>query len=378
MKEKNGNRRKIPLRGIIALAVCVAVIAGIAVFAAKRSYNPQKVLTVNGKDVSCGTYLYYQQAELINLYADVYKSTGRSLSSAEAILKYKYDDGSTIEDRLKTAVDESLREAAYVDDILSAKGLELNSNQLYYYNYLAAEDWAQNSEYYLANGIGYDSFLACYIDKAEMAVLYQSLYQDENSEYYITDETIREYFDTEYLAFDLITMPSTNGDGDFLSEDELAAVSAVAEKIRAALAEPDANATEVFDSMFADALTAANRNSEIKDSTYSAYLRDGIVTTYTDSSYNYVLLDELRNAAVGDTGIVKYTSTNGGNYLFVYLKRAHNAEGNEWEAYKDSILDTVAESKFEAFLAEGAKDYTTQYDAKAVKYYSPYNIDINH
>ena len=374
MSESKNKSRKLSKKSLVAIALCVVLVLAIGISVGASLYNPKVVMTVDGDDVKAGVYLYYQQAALVDLYSDIYLETGVTPFSVDQMLGSSFSDGTTLRELLPAKIDQMVREAAFVEDELDRLGIGMDSADIYYYDYLASEQWAEAAPYYLENGISYESFSKCYIGELHRSLLFDALYLNEDSEHYITEEEVKEYYATEYVGYDLVTMPSTNGDSAPLSEDEVKAVTAVADKFADALAVEGADPTEVFTQLFPEALEAVGRSAELKDSTYNAYLSTDNVTFYADTGkVNVAIMDGLRAAEVGESGVVTVNSANGSTFVFVYIKRDHT-EGDGWAERAVDIAELMKSEEFLAYIAEGAEAYETTIDTRAAKYYSPDKI----
>ncbi len=371
----NSRKSRLSRRALVAIVVAVAAVAAIGVWIGVSLYNPATVMTVNGQEVAAGEYLYYQQAAIIDIYSDIYVSTGVSPRTIEEMLEGTLPDGTPVSEALPRRIDEMVREDAFIRDEVQRLGIGTDAETAYYYEYACSEQWASAQEFYLRNGISYESFSRCYTAQLQRTSLFDQRYFDPESEYYISDEDIKAYYESEYVGFDLITMPSTNGDSQPLTEEQVQALTEIAGEMAAQLSQPGSDTKQVFDSLFSTALTAVGRDGEIKDSTYSAYLSTGTVTYYDDTvNYNTQLLSALRELQVGESTTVVYESSNGSTFVFAVVKRDHAAAGTEWEEYATAIAEQMNIDDFNAYIAAGAEDYVTTIDQRAARYYSPLKV----
>ena len=319
--------------------------------------TPATVLTVQETEIPAGLYLMYQ--------LQAYSTASGKLAAGETdVLK------ATIEEKpaAEWIHEETLRLArryAHIENEFAAAGLTLSSEELASANTQIATSWKNSEELLGGNGIGQESYGLFYLNETKYEKLLTA-YIEENSDS-ISDADAKAYMDSIYSHVQTASLPVTDTDSVAVSEENLAAINALAEELKGKLA-ADGDMDELAPDYLEQAFEICGR--EYTDEVPAQY----VTTTFVNEDYTSFpedMLAEILAAKVGDAGVYMLNVTP-----FIWQKVPNYTSDADFDAYRDAMVNNMAVEAFDEIISADSAALEVVENASAVNAYSVKKIKM--
>ena len=353
--------------------IIVAAALVLCVLLSGCGYNPESVGTINGEDIPCGRWLYYQFNALHTLageYNDAHPDD--QLSSYLDLLSKTDDDGTSYTELLREETLKACKRYVFVESEFDRLGLEITEDEQSSNENTALSIWNYYGQtIYESNGVGYDTFLQLYENGIKDSMVMSALY-GEGGEREITLEEREEYFYNNFMAAEYFTLPSTVEDEEGSTQnisdlypDELDALAQ--EMVETA---KQSGLRAAYLSHYAEALALAGDTETAVDSDAA----DSAIHTGTYSEvlgYNTDMTDAVAAIEEDDYGYALIGSTM---YIFQRTALTSDAESD----YDETVISLLSEEPFEEYVTEQTASYEVTTDDKALNYYSAEKVDLSY
>ncbi len=331
----------------LALILCLSMLMGCA-------YNPKTVLTVDGTQVPCGVYLF-EQLEAIQLAIETY---GDSAVSGAAIFDVEIE-GVPAREWINNKTVERCKYIVFINSEFERLGLELDDMNAYYYEYMASSAWSQNGQYYLLNGISFETFQEMYLLSYRESAVISALYGSDG-ERALSEAEKQAYFESSFTRFDYLKFPATDSRGNAFSS--LNAIKEVAQRIAAA--QSDEELKELYLEHYGEILTLTGSTAEVTEETFkSAFVTDSMLNR-TTTGFSEAFVDAV--LAAKDDALHLFSSDT---ELILYRAKPL-ADDDKAETYDATIVSALAQEPFKAYADGVTAGYSVEEDARARNYYS--------
>lgn len=318
-------------------------------------YNPPTVGTIDGVDVTCGQYLYFQLISIDSAATEY----GDSTISGAAIFDVDID-GTPAREWIAQNTVKLCSEYIYVEKEFERLGLQFDDYTSYIVEYSASTNWQTMGNTYLNNGVGYETYESIVANSYKQSMVMQALY-GEGGEREIPAEDKQAYFEENYTRADYIMFPNTDAYGYQLSS--LDAVRASATAIYEASGSVE-DMQQAFIDTYGEVYAATGEDSEASAETFSSkFLQNILVNTDTSSLDANLIADMLANR----DGQFHLYDVDG--VICVYrskgLSDTDSAESND-----ETIVSAMCEEPYLELKDSTISSYTVNLDNRAVGYYS--------
>ncbi len=350
--------------------VCVLIAVLLMAAFAGCGYNPETVMTVNGMDIPCGIYLYYQMTAAALAQQEYQTATGEEETKAENYLDGTLD-GIPVRDWINDKTVTLIKQYVYIETEAERLGIEMTDIDYYYAENYLGTYWQYFSANYMKNGINQETYLKTVYNTYKSSMVLDKLF-NTGGEHEIPQAELEKIYTEKFANADYIKFPTTDVTGAALDLNGMKAVLDAATAIQAeaqetgdlkaaflnhgkeiliATAELDAGADD------ATAATAVEEKytSLVKE---NALLRDGDGTLTTD---------EMAAVAGADEGSYRISSTD--TSILLFCKKPFT-EDQTLESQRETLVAMAAEQPFLELRDKTIEHYEVQADQKARDYYS--------
>ena len=357
------------IKKIAAVLLLLALCLGLC----SCGYNPKTVGTVTDPegrkiDITCGQYLIAQYESLVSILNSAGASGQIDLVK---LLDTEYEGG-TIRDYIRSRLPDILLRRAVTDYLYDKTDLgDDTATKIYYDNYIQ-NDWASNSNSFLQNGIGFDSFRNYELQMLKAAQIPYVLY-GKGGEQELSEEYVNDFIAEKCGRFTYISLPYRKVMDVGLTDEEKKELKSYAEQILAACEAEGIPAHGSAKNVIASAAqeftvkyqSMLGYEQEMESITYDYQRRvigDG---TFTEAQY-----EQMFKAAPGEFVLV-----DGGDGLYIIAYRSElDPEEDTYDKLFNEAIVYVAGEQFQSYVEEKAKGFSIELDPKAVEYYSPDKI----
>lgn len=343
------------LQKIIAPVLCCALALSLA---GCRASTPATVLTVDDTEISAGLYLLYQ--------LQAYSSAKNLQTDTKVdVLKDTLED-KTGADWVSDETHRLARRYVAIEQQFASEGLSLTEDELATAKKSAQSAYAESEKTYSANGVGEQSFTAYYVNEVKYDKLVSA--DHEKNAAAVSDKDAKAYMDAQYNRVSTLMLPITKDDGSQISEEEIAKVQAIADKL-----EKDLSAGGDMEKLAPAALKETFQLCGLADSEDA--LAQYQYTTFVQQDSGY--FDAETTAAIfaaqaGDAGQAPV-----GTVPMVYQKLPNYEDDKDFKAnYRDAIVRSICLEQFDEALKTAGEALEVTGDANAVQTYSPKNIKL--
>ncbi|MDO4567185.1 MAG: hypothetical protein Q4B42_07630 [Oscillospiraceae bacterium] len=345
-----------PLRLVSLLAALSLLLAGCA-------YNPENVLTIDGEVVPAGRWLYYQMVALSDATAVASDETGETLSET-AVLDYTVE-GLDAREWIRAETEALCKRHIFIEREFERLGLEFTEEELASFESSALSAWDYYAgDYYEANGIGYESFLAVYTNSMMESEVRSTLFA-EDGEMAISAEEKQDYFNENFAYVEYIRLPDSDSAGFNMLANYTDEFVAIADSMLARAQESDL--TTAYLELYGEVLELAQDTETVVSEENASSV---VLNATMSEALGYS--EELCSAALAcEPG--GYTSAESGGTLYILHRTAMPEEENA-ETYDSYILDALSSEPFESYIEEATAAYELEADERAAAYYSPDKI----
>lgn len=343
------NRKKL-LSAVLVLVLCASLLSGCF-------YNPKKVMTVNGTDVTCGQYLF-EQFQAVQMAVSAY---GDSTVTGTAV--YNVDiDGTPARDWINDKTLELCKYLVFIEQEYDRLGLTADASTESYASYMASYYWQNYSTTYLANGVSYDTFkdMIAFSDKESSVIT--KLY-GAGGEKAFSEADKQAYFEKNYTRFDYVNFPvKDSSSGYSLGDTVIATVKEVAQAMSAATTDDELK--QLYLANYGKINEAMGSTDAVDETTFSsAFIKSALLYTNSGSFSDAFTAEVL---AATDNNFHLYVSDDE-----IILYRAQPLTDADTEAtYDSTIVKNMAIEPFKAYSDEVIAGYTVDVNERARKYYS--------
>ncbi len=337
------------LAAVLLAAFTVAMFTGCM----GQAYDPAG--TVNGQDIPAGVYLAMQ-------YSAYSEAKSKVDNADKSVLSQKVDDISARK-WIQQKTDESVRRYFLVDAMCTEREITLSDENKEYLDQMESY-WDMLSEDYLANGIGYDTYMRQMVNSMLDDQLFEELYA-EDGERAVDDATLKARYEEQYAHVTYVQLPIKNAETD---EDMTADVQKIADEMVASLnsgTDLDTAAATALQDVYA--LEGRDYTDDtVTSSTSSSYL------TYTPeegSAYTQEFMDTLKGQAVGDYGSYQ-TASN----VLVYEKIPAFESDGQFDEMRGTVVRALCKEDYNAYMESLYNEYDLSYKPGATAFYRPGKI----
>ena len=335
----------------------------LAVLLLSACYNPSTVMSVDGSQIRCGTYLFNQIGEAENAVNKLITATGSNVTLQDSL--DKEIEGVSFSDYVRDKTIDACKRYVFTENAFSEYGLSIPNGVVYYYDTYCQNQWVSYSDFYLQNGISYETFLDSTLNAYKYSLVFSYLYTDPSSPMCISDEEMSQCYADNYRTVSYIKLPDANNDSSAFNSEQEAKMSSLADSFVEDL-DNGTPISELFNSRYDDALAIGNYTISVQDSITQSNLTEGLLvsalTTNTDSAF----LQTVLSSPVDSNGWVK--GNNG--VIYVYSIGNHTIEEDAWKEYKSYLAEILRADDFDAYVKNAIASMTVELDEKAMEYYS--------
>ena len=339
------------------IAAVVLTIAMAAASLAGCTKSFEKVVTVNGVDITPGMYLYAQY--MAYLEAEAMVGMGTDVLSATI--------GETpAEDWIHTQTIEYLKKYIWVENTAKAMNVEITDADREYTDYQVSYYWPMAQEVLMANGISEDTYKK-FVENEYVSeyIIFQELY-GAGGQFEPTDSQIVEYMDNTYARIKGFELSKTKAGSDaFVDAQSLDDLKALAADAVARL-----NSGEDFETVMVEAL---NKNAEITgDETVhttdeaSKYVIERYLTRDDVEIYEELLTAKAFSLATDS----EWTYNDTEKDIVVYQRIKNLKDQIEIDYYKLSLTYELCSEDYYSYIEEQTAYYEVVEDKAAVAHYS--------
>ncbi len=343
------------------IAACVLVLVCAAACLCGCGYNPKTVLTIDGTDVPCGEYLYYQYRTCEKLISDGDYSTMNELLAADF-------DGVAAKDYINEKVTDRIAAAYYVQSEFASRGLELDATTSYYANYIINNSWSSEQDIMEKNGVGYESYCTCMMRDYMLATLFSNLY-GEGGDFEVSLSELEEYYDANYANIEYLTFPTSDVSGTSLTNELSEQLLSVANEIYDAC---------VGGSSLSDAVLAHYAEAQqVLGYSESAFVSEDTVSNFVTTAavtFGDTFTDEFVQQAIDSNVGTFYLYTNNGA-IIVYRRLANYASDDDFSTnYRATALQKYKYDEFTEYTVAQGRALEIAEDSRARSHYSLENV----
>ena len=282
--------------------------------------TPATVGTIGGVEIPAGVYLLAQYNAYNTASGVAELATGETAQNVKAVLKAECTG--TIGDEEVTAAGSeyveklTLRAIEYyaaVEKTFAELGGELSEDAVAESNETADSLWESNGDLYTKNGIGKES-VKTYLLNSQKAKAILELQYGENGTAPVTDEELTAYINDNCYYIESVQLPLMDySTYSFATEEQDAAISAIADDCLAYLEETATGETAASDTLYTAAMTYVPQAVAAMGGELDAYS-----AVYYASSQLYTP-EDVASFASGDTNTLTDPLDEAGNGQWVKI-----------------------------------------------------------
>lgn len=348
-------------------------------------------LTINGKDVRAGIYIYYQMDALSEASTKLQEEQPDLDMYAEDFdIKKHTIEGTPVEEWVKNKTVSLCKEHIAVDTLFESYGLSLSAEELAEIKDNVFSVWNEENmyaqyiygvdiigEYYEGLGIGEKSFEDCQLNEAKRHAVFEHIYGEGGEKAVSVDELNASIIETYALTYQFevdATVASAQNYVDMINGGETIAAANMAyekdaalKEVNDAMAEAEA-AGEEYDGLLpeeveVDEITEEDLESVVeKDSEYPTAEFVNEVFAMTAGETKVITSSETTTAADG-------TETTEISY-YVVQRADIAADAELMESYRETALHEMKDEEFEATLKTEGDGYSVAENSAAIKLYT--------
>ncbi|MBR2807172.1 MAG: hypothetical protein IKE18_10420 [Oscillospiraceae bacterium] len=330
-------------------------------------YNPSTVMSIDGTNVACGTYLIRQLAEAENAVAKLTDEQGSAVSLQDA--RSMSLEGVPFDQYVREKTIESCKRYIFTEQEFSKYGITIPNGIAYYYDSYCQNLWAEYSTFYMNNGISYDTFLNNTLNGYKYTLVFSYLYTDPQSPMCIPDDELSQCFRDNYRTVSYIKLPDSNNDSSDFSADQVAEIESLADGLVDDL-NAGAEMEDLFNERYSEALAIGHYTLSVQDSVVQANLSSDVLVSPLTTTEDPVLLSTVLSSPINTNGWV--VGSNGVTYI--YSIGDHVTSDTAWKDYSSYLAEILKADDFEAYVQSNMAAMSVQLDEKAADYYSVANI----
>lgn len=327
-------------------------------------YNPEKVLTVDGTEVSSGEYLYAQYVAFTLIMDENDYKTEKELLKGQV-------DGVAATELVHERTLQLLRENEYVRDEFERLELELDAWTEYMAEYYAGMYWNDYGVGTLMekNGVSFLTYKEM-VRLQYMTSFLFSTYYGEGGEREVSVADLKEYYNANYADALVIAFPSKALDSSGLSDEQLAAFKSAAELIVAACDAGSGFKDAVVLNYPAVLKALMSASTEYSSTDFDSAVIDKTFTLSDTSTYSEAFITALIEKGEGAGWFIE------DNQIYVYMRSVNFTTDDEFKELQSTALESMKYEEFTDSLTENSAGYEIVANEKAVKYYSVKNVAV--
>jgi len=375
------------IKKVVSAVICGAV----ALTACGCGNNTGTALTVNGKDVRAGIYIYYQMNALSEASTKLQEEQPDLDMYAEDFdIKNHTIEGSPAEEWIKNKTIALCKEHVAVDTLFEKYGLSLSAEETSEIEDSVFSVWNEENmyaqyiygvdiigDYYESLGIGEQSFEDCQFNEAKRHAVFEHIYGEGGEKAVSVDELnagiIENYALTYQFEVDAEVASAQTYVDMIIGGESVAAANMAYEKdaalkeINEEMAEAEA-AGEEYDGTLPEEVEV----DEITDEDVETVVEKG------SESPSAEFVNEIFAMTAGETKVLTSsattTSADGTESTaisYYVVKRADIAADEEiMESYRETALHEMKEEEFNGMLKTEGDGYSVTENSAAIKLYT--------
>ncbi len=355
-------------------AVLLAVVMAFSMTACS-SKDTAWVMEVDGEQLPAGVYLGY----MVDAFSQAYNHEDVKIEKPKDIWNQKIDD-KDIETWVKDKTKDFCKQYIAINKWFDELKLTLDESDKNKIDTQVSSVWSQMGSLYEENGAGQKSVRKIVESSFKSQKIFKSLYGVGGSEG-VTQENVDNFFYENYAFVKMISLPTKGFDGSDLSEAQKKEVTEAGNK----LVERVTGGESMDDVITAYKTEYTNKRNEYlasKDTT-SSFTATPFSEDKEDKERNDVLLykestsygeEVMKDIFAMEKDAIKLLTSDKGT--FVVQKLDIKDKSDQIKDYTDSILNHMKGDEFTDLLEKRTADVQPTYNEKAIKRYSPKNIDV--
>lgn len=344
------------LNRITGPVFAVVAIAALGFGCSARSYD--SVLTVDGTAVPPALYQLCQLQSFLTAAQTVGSSTPAAVLSATI-------ENTTGADWVHSQTVEALREFQYNNTEFDHQQLSFTSDELTNFEANVKNSWAPYATLYQNNGIDYDTFYQYNLSIYKAQKLFEFSYAD------VPDDTLKQYFETNYLHIECVLLPRVDATGTALPDEKLQQIQQIGDD---ALAELQlSSAVSPFNTValqaVSDAYPIAGFSAPSADSADSYIQTPYLLIGDTADGFGGALTGAAQQVEIGMYGLYRDEQS-----LILFHRLPNYKTDAQFASLRSALLKKMWGDEFTKNCKAVWDAYTVEEDASAVSYYSPKKI----
>lgn len=368
------------VKKFVALLLCMAVILGFAACRSKDesaliygNLNASKGDAANGRiDIRSALYILYNFDAVDEFKEKVNETTTTGESTSDIEYEAAEVDDKSYDEWVEARTVEKCAEYAYVELQFDQLQLSFEEDELQDIDDYVEWVWEDGASYgyrdktiYEANGVSLNTLKAYYRNYQKRLKLFD-YYYDEDGSKALSEASIKEYMDENYVLVNNLSYSFTNSDGSTVSDEDKSAKKTLFEGYQTRLENGESFATIKAEY---DQLIAEEQGSTTTTTTTSAAgPKDPNGSIYGSENTQYAS-DDFNDIHAMKNGEVKIFETDSA-YLLVVRR---NILDDSY--YYDNLLSTLRhemkDDEFDQFISEEAANLDFEKNNGAINYYTP-------
>lgn len=344
------------LNRITGPVFAVITIAALGFGCSARSYD--SVLTVDGTAVPPALYQLCQLQSFLTAAQTVGSSTPAAVLSATI-------ENTAGADWVHSQTVEALREFQYNNTEFDRQKLSFTSDELTNFESNVKSSWTPYATLYQNNGIDYDTFYQYNLSLYKAQKLFESLYAG------VTDDTLKQYFETNYLHIECVLLPRVDSTGTALADEKLQQIQQIGDDALAELQLSSAAApfTTVALQAVSDAYPIAGFSAPAADSASSYIQTPYLLIGDTADGFDGALTSAAQQVEIGAYGLYRDEQS-----LILFHRLPNYETDAQFASLRSALLKKMWGDEFTKNCKAVWDAYTVEEDSSAVSYYSPKKI----
>ena len=312
----------------------------------------------NGQRYPAGVYL----CELLNAY-----SSAASLveDSSQNILRQEID-GQSASDWIVQEADRLVKEFIYVEREFANRQLELSEDDKVTIQNQLDYQWQYLESAYEKNGIAESSLEMVLTNTMKRQAIFEDIYGEGGSQE-VSEADLKNTFEEEYLKVRMITFSKTNSSGEDLTDSELSELETLARSYF----DRARNGEDMEDLIVERETEQAEANNTELSHDHSEVTDHAAILNYEDSTMTDEVKERFQSAANDE---ILYIDDEA--YIIVAQKLDILADSEDFDTYRDTILNLMKGEEFDQMITEQIASLTPAYNSAALSRYTPRKLKL--
>ena len=261
---------------------------------------------------------------------------------------------------------ELLKRNIFIENEFEKRNLKFGTDADEYIHIFAEEGWENVEKIYKNNGLEFDYYLDYLKMLYKEQLVFNSIYVygEENK---VTDQEIEDYLENNLCRVSYFRVARVNDDGSSVNEEQDAQLDAmVADAVNSI------NSGESIQAVAADLLTQSGALLGATEDFSDA--SQFITTEYITSSSVTLIFDFMENFFDIEQDQCVYYKL--GDCYYICQKRQLCDTQVEYMYLKQDVVNLIRDVDFEEMIADASGDMTVEYNAEAIKAYTPQKLKM--